>query len=165
ERCQFARTARDLRTALARGRSKTGTTRAARLFLERGGVLSRETLGRSLLGISKSARSQRGRRHAAAVISPPSRTARRQALGSGDAARVSRDCVEKNGISTRAPGFGCATSTNAGSRSALGRADCSLDAAGGRRSAGTNRARDLGNAEVDSSLQALRIFHDQPGFR
>ncbi|PYK29514.1 MAG: hypothetical protein DME57_10095 [Verrucomicrobia bacterium] len=56
QRREFAGASRDLRTALAGRRSEAGTTRASGLFLERRRVLSRETLGRGVFGISKGAR-------------------------------------------------------------------------------------------------------------
>src|SRR5207237_10795320 len=86
----------------------------------------------------------------------PSRTGITQALHWGN---------EKNRISARAAGFGRPTSTDARRRSALGRANRALDGASSRRSARTNRPRHFRNAQRDSSLQTLRLFHHQRALR
>src|SRR5207302_669638 len=110
------------------------------------------------------ARAERGRRRATAIVSPSSRAARAESGRNADEAGVSRT-REKDRVSGRAAGFSRATSTNARSRSSVGRTDCALDGASARRSARTNRARHFRNAARNSSLQTLWILHHQRTLR
>src|SRR5437667_435616 len=136
------------------GGGETGAPRPARFFLERRGALPGETLGRSLHGVPESRRARRGGRCAAAIIFAPSRAARspfgRNAITSAR--------VEKDRIPGGAPRSHRAAATDAGSRTALGRADRALDDPGAGRSAGANRARHFRYAPGHSSVQTLRLF-------